>query len=72
MTCIWLFVEITKVKVELISYPEMYQCIGGIFNLGNLRYAKANNEYVKVYDETKQKKYLLFVNSNKIYGESMM
>ena len=40
---------------------------GGIMN----RYSKANNKYTKSYDKNKESSYLMYLDTNNIYGWAM-
>jgi hypothetical protein len=44
---------------------------GGICSSGGVRYAKANNKYMKNYDKTKESYYLLYIDANNLYGWAM-
>ena len=37
----------------------------------NKRYSKVNNEYCQDYDKEKLKKYILYLDMNKLYGHAM-
>ena len=43
---------------------------GGIFHAVH-RYAKANNEYMKDYDESKKSSYIQYLDANILYGAAM-
>ena len=67
--------KMTEVKLELINDIDMYQFIekgmrGGISYIAN-RYSKANNKYMKNYDETKPSKYIMHLDANNLYGWAM-
>ena len=60
--------KMTDIKLELIIDVEMFQSIekgmhGGVSYIAN-RYGKANNKYMKEYDE----KYIMYLNANNLYG----
>ena len=44
--------------------------IGGICHAVH-RYAKANNRYMKDYDESKESSYIQHLDSNNLYGAAM-
>ena len=55
----------TKVKLKLISDPDMYIFFetgmrGGVFYISN-RYSKANNKYLKSYDPKQESKYVIYL-----------
>ena len=61
-----------KVELELITYPDMYMLFekgtrGGIFYIFN-RYSRANNKYLKSYDPKKESKYIIHIDANNLYG----
>ena len=65
----------TGVKLELISDIDMLLMIdegikGGIYHSA-LRHAKANNKYMKGYDENKDDSFLVYTDFNNLYGKTM-
>ena len=67
--------KMTKVKLELMTDINMYQFIekgmhGGVSYIAN-RYGKANNKYMKGYDEKKPSKYIMYLDANNLYGWAM-
>lgn len=66
----------TKVELEQITDPDMYQMIekgkrGGQAIIAQ-RYAKANNAYLPGgYDETKPETYITYLDANNLYGWAM-
>ena len=66
----------TRVQMELITGPEMYQMLtnsmrGGICMISG-RYSKANNKYMgTLIDPTKPKIYIINLDANNIYGKAM-
>ena len=68
----------TGQELELLSDVEMYNFVesglrGGVSTCGGLRYAKANNPYLKDYDEQKPNSYIMYMymDMNNLYGWSM-
>ena len=64
--------KMTKIKLELISDPDMYIFFekgirGGISYISN-RYSKANNEYLKRFDSKKESKHIIYLHANNLYG----
>ena len=67
--------KMTKIKFELISYPDMYiffykgtRCgISYIYN----KYSKANNKYSKSYDPKQESKHIIYLDANNLYGYAM-
>ena len=43
---------------------------GGLSQISH-RYAKANNKYMKEYDETKPEEYIIYLDANNLYGYGM-
>ena len=64
--------KMTDIKLELMTDIDMFQFIekgmrGGISYIAN-RYGKANNKYMKTYDEKAPSKCILYVDANTLYG----
>ena len=71
--------KITKVKLELLSDPDMLSAVeegsrgsrGGV-SMCTKRYAKANNRYMgSIYDSNKPSKYLLYIDASSLYPWEM-
>ncbi len=66
----------TKIELDLISDPNMYQMIeregirGGISSIMK-RYSKANHKYLKDYDPQKPSQYIMYLDANNLYGWAM-
>ena len=65
----------TRVELELLADYDMLLMIeegirGGICHAVH-RYAKANNEYMKNYDKSKQSSYIQYLDANNLYGAAM-
>ena len=54
--------DMTKVKLELISDPDFY-----IFN----RYSKAKNQYLKSCEPKQELKDIIYLDTNNFYGYTM-
>lgn len=66
----------TKVKIDLFTDIDMLLFIergirGGISQCSK-RYSKANHKYMIDYDSTQDTKYLVYLDANNLYGNSMM
>ena len=67
--------KMTNVKLELMTDINMFQFIekgihGGVFYIAN-RYGKANNEYMKEYNDKASSKYIMYLDANNLYGWAM-
>ena len=67
--------KMTDIKLELMVDIDMFQFIEkgmrcGISYIAN-RYGKANNKYMKTYDEKAPSKYIMYLDANNLYGWSM-
>ena len=65
----------TEVKLELITDCDMFMMVekgvrGGICHVIH-RYAKANNKYVKNYDQSIKSSYIEYLDEKNLYGWAM-
>ena len=68
-------IQMTDIKLELMTDVDMFQFTekgmrGGISYIAN-RYGKANNKYMKNYNEKAPSKYIMSLDANNLYGWAM-
>ena len=67
--------KMTNIKLELMVDVDMFQFIekgmhGGVSYIAN-RYGKADNKYMKEYNEKAPSKYIMYLDTNNLYGWAM-
>ena len=67
--------KMTNIRLDLISDVDMYQFVekgmrGGVSYIAN-RYGKANNKYMKDFDENASEKHIMYLDANNLYGWAM-
>ena len=67
--------NMTQIKLELISDPDMYiffeKGVRGGFPYISDRYNEASNKYLKFYDPKQESKHIIYLETNKLYGYAM-
>ena len=68
--------KFTDVTTKLVSDTEKYQfverAIRGAISMICKGYLEANNKFLKSYDAKKPKSYIIYLDANNLYGQSMM
>ena len=67
--------KMTGIRRELMTDVDMFQFIQkglrvGISYIGN-RHGEANNKYISGYDNSKPSKYVMYLDTNNLYGYAM-
>ena len=67
--------KMTNIELELMTDIDIFQFIkksmhGGVSYIAN-RYGKANNKYMKEYNEKVSSKYTMYLDANNLYGWAM-
>lgn len=67
--------KMSGVTLDLLTSPDMYNmfelgCRGGISMISK-KYSRANNKYIDGYDSTKPSSYIMYYDSNNLYGHAM-
>ena len=67
--------KMTNIKLELMTDIDMFQFIekgmsGGVSYIAN-RYGNAKNKYMKEYNEKAPSKYIMYLDTNNLYGWAM-
>ena len=67
--------NMTKIKLELITDPDMYIFFGkgtrGGISYSSNRYSKANNKYLKFHDLKQESKHTIYLDANNLYDYAM-
>ena len=60
--------KMTRIEFELISDIEMYLFIEKGISYNAKRFSKANNKYMKLFDDKKTSKYIMYLDINDLHG----
>ena len=67
--------KIAKIMLELISDADMFiffeKGVKGGISYSSNRYSKANNKYLKSYDQKEVSKHITYLDANSLYGYVM-
>jgi hypothetical protein len=72
-----MYLKTTGIELELITDPKILDIFerskrGGLTFVGSKRYAKANNKYTVGYNPKTKSSYLMYLDTNNLYGWSMI
>ena len=67
--------KMTNIKLELMTNVDMFQFFekgmrGGVSYIEN-QYGKANNKYMKEYNDNAPSKYIMYIDANNLHGWAM-
>ena len=67
--------KLTGVELELLTDPDMLLMIERGIRVGNsnafCRFSRANNKFMKEFDENKPSKFIVYLDANNLYGWAM-
>ena len=70
-----IMLKMTEIELELVSNTDMYLFVekgmrGGISYIA-IRFRKANNKYIRSYDDKKSSKFIMCLDANDLHGWEM-